>query len=120
MQKRALTKDVQPGKWDTSVGGHINSGEDVKAALRREALEELGIKDGDFQPLYSYIMRNDFESELIYSFRMVSNGPFKINRDEIIFGKFWRLNDIKNNLGKNIFTPNFEQEFALLQKALSL
>jgi isopentenyldiphosphate isomerase len=120
MQKRALTKDVQPGKWDTSVGGHINSGEDVKKALRREAREELGIKDGDFQPLYSYIMRNDFESELIYSFRMVSNGPFKINRDEIIFGKFWRLNDIKNNLGKNIFTPNFEQEFALLQKALSL
>jgi isopentenyldiphosphate isomerase len=22
LQKRALTKDVQPGRWDTSVGGH--------------------------------------------------------------------------------------------------
>jgi isopentenyldiphosphate isomerase/intracellular septation protein A len=120
LQKRALTKDVQPGKWDTSVGGHIMSGEDVKTALGREALEELGIKDGDFQPLYSYIMKNDFESELIYTFRMVSNGPFKINHDEIIFGKFWRLSDIKNNLGKNIFTPNFEQEFELLQKYESI
>jgi len=64
-------------------------------------------------------MRNDFESELVHTFRMVSNGPFKINHDEIIFGKFWRIKDIKNNLGKEIFTPNFEQEFALLQKYLS-
>jgi isopentenyldiphosphate isomerase len=120
LQKRALSKEVQPGKWDTSVGGHIHSGEDVNTALRREAMEELGIKDGHFQPLYTYVMRNDFESELVYSYRMVSNGPFKINRDEIIFGKFWRINTIKNNLGKNVFTPNFEQEFALLQKYLSL
>lgn len=24
LQKRSINKDVQPGKWDTSVGGHIN------------------------------------------------------------------------------------------------
>jgi isopentenyldiphosphate isomerase/intracellular septation protein A len=120
LQRRALSKDVQPGKWDTSVGGHVNSGEDIQSALLREAMEELGIKGGNFQPLYSYVMRNDYESELVHTFRMISNGPFKINTDEIIFGKFWRLSDIKNNLGKDIFTPNFEQEFALLQKALSL
>jgi isopentenyldiphosphate isomerase len=120
LQKRALSKDVQPGKWDTSVGGHVNSGEDIQTALHREALEELGIKEGNFQPLYSYVMRNDYESELVHTFRMVSDGPFKINPEEIIFGKFWRLNDIKNNLGKDLFTPNFEQEFSLLQKTLSL
>ena len=120
LQKRSLNKDVQPGKWDTSVGGHINSGEDVQTALRREAMEEIGITLNNIQPLYTYVMRNNYESELVHTFRVVHNGPFKINRDEIIFGKFWRLNDIKNNLGKEIFTPNFEQEFALLQKALSL
>ena len=120
LQKRALSKEVQPGKWDTSVGGHILSGEDVHTALIRETKEELGINAVDPKPLYSYIMRNSFESEFVYSFRMVSNGPFKINHDEIIFGKFWRIKDIRNNLGKDVFTPNFEQEFALLQKALSL
>jgi len=120
LQKRALSKDVQPGKWDTSVGGHINSGEDIKIALHREALEELGIQLSNIQPLYTYVMRNNYESELVHTFRTVHNGPFKINRNEIIFGKFWRLNDIKNNLGKEIFTPNFEQEFALLQKRISL
>jgi isopentenyldiphosphate isomerase/intracellular septation protein A len=120
LQKRALSKEVQPGKWDTSVGGHIHSGENVNTALHRETMEELGITVMDSKPLYSYVMRNDIESELVYTFRMVSNGPFKINHDEIIFGKFWRIKDIKNNLGKDIFTPNFEQEFALLQKYLSL
>jgi isopentenyldiphosphate isomerase len=119
LQKRARTKEVQPGKWDTAVGGHIASGEDVNSALRREAEEELGIKENNFQPLYRYVMRNDFESELVYTFRLVYNGPFRINRDEIEFGRFWSLKDIERNLGKNIFTPNFEQEFRMLQKILS-
>jgi len=36
LQKRALLKDIQPGKWDTSVGGHIQSGETVTNAILRE------------------------------------------------------------------------------------
>jgi isopentenyldiphosphate isomerase len=109
---------VQPGKWDTAVGGHIGAGEDVVSALRREAEEELGIKQHNFQPLYRYVMRNDFESELVYTFRLVYNGPFRINREEIEFGRFWSMKDIERNLGQNIFTPNFEEEFRMLQKIL--
>ncbi|MCK5249813.1 MAG: NUDIX domain-containing protein, partial [Spirochaetaceae bacterium] len=26
LQKRAEDKDVQPGRWDTSVGGHVDAG----------------------------------------------------------------------------------------------
>ena len=43
LQKRSSLKDIQPGKWDTAVGGHIDLGENVEMALRREAREELGI-----------------------------------------------------------------------------
>ncbi len=114
LQKRSKNKDVQPGKWDTSVGGHIDSGEDVITALKREAFEELGIKNDNFTPLYRYVMRNNFESELVHTFKLTYNGPFKINRDEIDFGRFWRISEIEKNLGKDIFTPNFEQEFEML------
>ena len=36
MQKRPEWKDIQPGKWDTSVGGHVDLGESVEMALKRE------------------------------------------------------------------------------------
>jgi isopentenyldiphosphate isomerase len=118
LQKRSPNKDVQPGKWDTSVGGHINSGEDVISALKRESLEELGISVDNFQPLYRYVMRNEFESELVHTFKLIYDGPFKINREEIQFGRFWRPAEIEKNLGKGLFTPNFEQEFQMLKPLL--
>lgn len=37
LQKRPLWKDIQPGRWDTAVGGHVDPGETVEDALRREA-----------------------------------------------------------------------------------
>ena len=43
----------------------------------------------------------------------------KINKKEISFGRFWKIKEIKANLGKGIFTPNFEQEFGLLEKMLN-
>ena len=30
LQKRSINKDIQPGKWDTAVGGHIDYGEPVE------------------------------------------------------------------------------------------
>src|SRR3990172_7021722 len=45
LQKRSMNKDVAPGTWDTSVGGHVNPGEDIPEAARREMKEELGIAD---------------------------------------------------------------------------
>ena len=43
MQKRPEWKDIQPGKWDTACGGHVDYGETIAEALRREVSEELGI-----------------------------------------------------------------------------
>lgn len=42
LQRRALTKDLEPGKLDVSVGGHYRAGELFIDAIR-EAEEELGI-----------------------------------------------------------------------------
>jgi len=45
LQKRSSSKDIQPGKWDTAVGGHLQPGEDFESAALREMTEELGIPD---------------------------------------------------------------------------
>ena len=110
LQKRPEWKDIQPGKWDTAVGGHIDLGENVEQALFREAKEELGITE--FQPelLTSYVFESTRERELVYVHRTTYSGPIRPS-DELDGGRFWRIEEIKDNIGKGVFTPNFENEF---------
>lgn len=111
LQKRSPTKDLFPGFWDSSVGGHIGVGEDVKQALARESNEELGLYTEKARFLYSYIMKNKYECEYVYSYLLVWNGPIQINQKELSQGRFFSKNDIQIQLGKAFFTPNFEEEF---------
>jgi isopentenyldiphosphate isomerase len=114
LQKRAKTKDIQPGKWDTSVGGHVNPGETPDEALLREAGEELGLNNFVPEFLRKYIWKSTRERELVNSFSTVSDEFPVINKDEIEEGRFWSLKEIKENLEKEVFTPNFENEFRIL------
>ena len=100
LQKRAMNKDIQPGKWDTSVGGHIDYGEDVLTALEREVREELGITT--FKPVYikSYKFVSTQEAELVNCFFTVYDGVINPDPGEISEGKFWKLTEINAALGK--------------------
>lgn len=43
LQKRSMWKDRNPGLWDSSAAGHVDSGETYGEAARRELQEELGV-----------------------------------------------------------------------------
>ena len=111
LQKRSMRKDIQPGKWDTAVGGHIDYGESVEEALRREVREELGVTDFSPIMIISYIFESAIEKELVNTFRTVYNGPFNPDPEELDGGRFWAIDEILESIGKGIFTPNFENEF---------
>ncbi|MBW8887428.1 MAG: NUDIX domain-containing protein [Fibrobacteres bacterium] len=119
LQKRSLRKDTQPGKWDTSVGGHVGFGQSYEEAARREAAEELGLdletrgEGAELIFLYPSRIRNPIESENIHTFLHVSAGPFRPEPDEIDELRFWTRSEIEAALGQGLFTSNFEEEFAL-------
>lgn len=45
LQKRSMQKDENPGLWDSSAAGHVDSGENYHDCARRELAEELGVVD---------------------------------------------------------------------------
>jgi len=120
LQKRAMDKDIQPGKWDTSVGGHVDYGEEIETALKREVREELAIID--FNPVFliRYKFVSDREAELVHTYYTVYDGNIQVDPGEISEGRFWRITDIEDQLEKNVFTPNFEKEFRMCIQGLKI
>jgi len=111
LQKRPLHKDTQPGKWDTAVGGHVDCGETIPDALRREALEELNIHDFQPKTVARYVFESAVEKELVHTFCAVYEGIIVPNPEELDGGRFWSPSEIDANIGKGVFTPNFEREW---------
>lgn len=120
LQKRSLKKDIQPGKWDTAVGGHIDYGETVEYALHREAREELGIIDFKSVFITQYIFESSIEKEMVNTFYTTYNGVITPDSSELDDGRFWTISEIEENIGKKVFTPNFEQEYINVLKPLLL
>lgn len=110
LQKRSMDKDIQPGKWDTSVGGHVDLGETFDQAVKRELREELGIKVA-VEHIYDYWMYSEVETEYVRTYLCTYDGDIKIDAKEISEGRFWTKTEIESRIGSRIFTPNFEHEY---------
>lgn len=118
LQKRSMSKDIQPGKWDTAVGGHVSYGEGIREAVFREAFEELGLVE--FNPIWleTYEFESPVEREMVNVFAAVGYYDLHPDLDEVDEGRWWELEEIDANLGKDVFTPNFESEFQMIRRQL--
>ncbi|MBL7972027.1 MAG: NUDIX domain-containing protein, partial [Prolixibacteraceae bacterium] len=96
--------------------GHISAGETLETALKREAWEEIGLQNFSAKLITTYRWDSEIESELVYVFVSHDFRSIHLHSEEVEEGRFWTVKQIDSNIGKEIFTPNFEYEYQLLKK----
>lgn len=111
LQKRSMSKDVAPGRWDTSVGGHVDPGESLLEAAARELKEELGV-EAEPEFLYSYVHTNPYETEVVHTYAMVHEGEFSFNIEEIDEVRFFSIREIVEQMGSESLSDNFKHEIS--------
>jgi len=97
LQKRAMTKDENPGYWDSSAAGHVNSGEDYLTSAHRETMEELGIS-GELQFFRKFSASKRTFWEHVETYLCTIDQKITINLMEISEGRFWPSPDLKKSI----------------------
>jgi isopentenyldiphosphate isomerase len=95
LQKRSMKKDRQPGVWDSSASGHVDSGEDYDTTAVREVWEEIGLRLAKTPTrLFKIDAREDTDQEFVWVYRCESEGPFKLHPDEIDEGAWFAPDEV--------------------------
>jgi len=120
VQRRSLDKDTNPGLWDTSCAGHIDSGESVLIGAMRELFEELGItvtsealkECGQIHP------SSDNGFEHVGLFTVLSDEKLDLCSREIIDGRWHSLSSLDAWLERepNLFTTTFSDVWKIFRQ----
>jgi isopentenyldiphosphate isomerase len=95
LQKRSMSKDRQPGLWDSSASGHVDSGEDYDGCAVRELREELGLRLSESpRRLFKLAASPDTDQEHAWVYRCEAEGPFELHPEEIERGGWFTRNEV--------------------------
>lgn len=99
LQKRSLSKDLNPGLWDSSCSGHLHAGETYDEAARRELGEELGLPPSlPIRPVCKLAADRETGNEFIWVYQGECDGPFSLDPEEISEGRFLGMPDLEREL----------------------
>ena len=95
LQKRSMKKDRQPGVWDSSASGHVDSGEDYDTCAVRELREEIGLTLATTPVrLFKIDACEETDQEFVWVYRCEHDGPFTLLPDEIDQGGWFTPADV--------------------------
>jgi len=86
LQKRSLSKDREPGRWTSSVSGHVNSGEEYDGAMSREIPEEIGVPSTtcrELARLKYFPACTETDQEFVWLYQATHSGPFQPDPTEV-------------------------------------
>jgi isopentenyl-diphosphate delta-isomerase type 1 len=122
LHRRSEKLKDNPGKWDQSVGGHVDEGEDYITAARRETREELGVEADVLEEIGKFYIERDAPGGIVRRFQTVfiarGDGPVKFDEGEIVEIRWFTIAEAEefHSQHPDAFTKNFARAFELLQK----
>lgn len=122
LPKRAATKKFLPGVHELP-GGHIDFGENIVAGLKREIMEEFGVRIRVGDMFYAFDYRNDIKGshsvEIIY-FATLLDSPddIQIDPEDHELASWCSVDELSRayTAGKN----GDDQEFIAVRKAFDI
>ena len=95
LQKRSMKKDRQPGLWDSSASGHVDTGEDYDSCVVRELREEIGLQVAIVpERLFKLAASPETDHEHVWVYRCEAEGPFHLHPDEIESGDWFEPKEV--------------------------
>jgi isopentenyldiphosphate isomerase len=126
LQKRSMKKDRQPGVWDSSCSGHVDSGEIYDETAVRELREELGLdltsgtrgtRPSELEKLFKIDACAETDAEFVWIYRCESEGPFQLHPDEIETGGWFAPEKVTSWIAER--PEEFATAFVLIWKMFS-
>ena len=119
LQKVALTKKTDPGKWSYSAAGHVDAGETYEQAALRELNEEMGIKTTQMDFLgKDYTLKDGKPRAFHHVFRVISDDQITFDPSEVAEIQELTIPELKQKITahpeqfKDIFARIFMKTFA--------
>lgn len=116
LQQRSFSKNKNPGMW-AKTGGHVDAGETVEDAIKREVFEEVGLKVDDNQVACNEIFKsNGKEHYYAYNFIFFTNlgvSDFILQKDEVEKVKYFTIEEMEelyNNKDMNYTFSKWDEE----------
>lgn len=118
LQKVALSKKTDPGKWSYSAAGHVDAGETYEQAALRELSEEMGIKASGITFVgKGHTLKNGKPRAFHHVFKVISDDKITFEPTEVAEVKEWTIPELKEQIGthpeqfKDIFAQIFMKTF---------
>jgi len=125
LQKRSSGVQTFPNRWDQSVGGHVDEGEDYYDAAIRETKEELGVEGIELKEIIKFYHEEQIGNKILKRFNMlyggVYDGKLTLNKLEVSGGRWFKLQELEALINKNPddFTPAFIETYKRYKKIKS-
>lgn len=115
LQKRSLKSDIEPGKWDAAVAGHVRFGETAEQAIVRECQEEINYKLENYQAISQRLFKAKTSTALMMVYIGTIEDLPKANYSEVEEVAFFNINEIPPIINKGLATKGIAEELIQLK-----